>query len=112
VANAQWCTVPIWGRKLGWMLTIEGAPWCRARVEKNRWPKVAGAATGFSEQWGSVVELLDVAAMPDGDWSELLSGRQQLLWVAPNDSLRRRSMLGAEGCGYLVQGHLGRTPKW
>jgi hypothetical protein len=79
---------------LGWMLTIEGAPWCRARVEKNRWPKVAGAATGFSDR------------------SELLSGRQQLLWVAPNDSLRRRSMLGAEGCGYLVQGPPGRTPKW
>jgi hypothetical protein len=44
------------GRKLGRMLTIEGAPrWC-AWVEKNRWwglgPKVARAAAGVGEQRG------------------------------------------------------------
>jgi hypothetical protein len=98
------------------MLTIEGAPRCRAWVEKNRrWglgPKVTGAAAGFGEQRGSVVELVDAAAVPDGDQSELLLGRQQWLQAAPNGSLRRCSMLGAEGCGYLAQGHPGTRPKW
>jgi hypothetical protein len=29
--------VSIWAWKLGWMLTVEGAPRRRAWVEKNRW---------------------------------------------------------------------------
>jgi hypothetical protein len=29
--------VSIWARKMGWMLTVEGAPRRRAWVEKNRW---------------------------------------------------------------------------
>jgi hypothetical protein len=69
--------------------------------------KVTGAAAGFGEQRGSVVELVDATAIPDGDRSELPSGRQQWLCAAPNSSLQWRSVLGAEGCGYLAQGHLG-----
>jgi hypothetical protein len=103
------------GQKLGWMLTIEGAPRRCTWVEKNQrrglGPMVAGAAAGFGEQRGSVVELMDVAAVPDGDWSELPSGRQQWLRAAPNGSLRWCPVLGAEGCGYLVQGRPGMRPK-
>jgi hypothetical protein len=115
VANARQRTVSIWGWKLGCVLTIEGAPRCCTWVEKNRWrglgPKVARAAAGFSEQRGSVVELVEAVVMPDRDRSELPSGRQQWLRAAPNDSLRRCSVLGAEGCGYLAQGRPGMRPK-
>jgi hypothetical protein len=51
----------------------------------RRWglgPKVAGAAAGFGEQRESVVELVEAAAMPDGDRSDLPSVRQQWLRVA------------------------------
>jgi hypothetical protein len=115
MTNARWLTVSIWGRKLGWMLTIEDTPRRHARVEKN-WrrglgPKVAEATAGFGEQRGSVVELVDAAAMPVGDRSELPLGRQQWLRAAPNGSLRWRSVLGAEWCGYMAQGRPGMRPK-
>jgi hypothetical protein len=55
-------------------------------VGKNRrWglgPKVTGAAAGFGEQRESVVELVDAAAVPDGDRSDLPSVRQQRLRAA------------------------------
>jgi hypothetical protein len=60
-------------------------------------PKATGAAAWVSEQRGSVVELADAAAVPDGDRSELSSGRQQWLLVAPNGGLRGCSMLRGEG---------------
>jgi hypothetical protein len=97
VANARRRTVSILARKLGWMLTIEGldrrSPELLQGLVSNadRWwglgPKVTGAAAGFGEQRGSVVELVDVVALPNRDWSELPSGMQQWLQVAPNDSL-------------------------
>jgi hypothetical protein len=82
---------------LVWMLSIEGldrrSPKLLQGLVSNtdQWwglrPKVTGAAAGFGEQRGSVVELVDVVAVPDGDWSELPSGTQQWLQVAPNGSL-------------------------
>jgi hypothetical protein len=74
-------------------------------------PKVTGAAAWVSEQRGSVVELADAAVVPDGDRSELSSGRQQWLLAAPSGGLRRCSMLRAEGRGCLAQGCSGTRPK-
>jgi hypothetical protein len=57
-----------WG---GEGLTGLSYPWWCAQVGMNRlWglgPKVAGAAAGFGEQRESVVELVEAAAVPDGD---------------------------------------------
>jgi hypothetical protein len=50
-------------------------------------PKVAGAAAGVGEQRGLVGELMDEAAMPDGNRSDLPSMRQQRLRATPNGSL-------------------------
>jgi hypothetical protein len=69
-----------WG---GEGLTGLSYPWWCAQVGMNRlWglgPKVAGAAAGFGEQRESVVELVEAAAVPDGDWSDLPSVGQ--LWL-------------------------------
>jgi hypothetical protein len=59
-------------------------------------PKVTGAAAGVGEQRGLVGELMDAAAVPDGNQSDLPSVRQQRLRAAPNGSLRQCSVLGAE----------------
>jgi hypothetical protein len=89
------------GRKLGRMLTTEGTPRRRVRVEKNRrqvlGPKIAGAAAGVGEQHGSVVELVDVAAVPDG-------GQSELSWtgVVPAASKRLQAAPWAPGDGSVM----------
>jgi hypothetical protein len=50
-------------------------------------PKVAGAAAGVGEHRSSMGELAYVAAVSDGDQSELPAGRQQQIRATPT---RRR----------------------
>jgi hypothetical protein len=67
-------------------LTGLSCTWRCAWVGMNRrrglGPKVAGAVAGFGEQRESVVELVEAAAVPDEDRSDLPSVRQQRLQAA------------------------------
>jgi hypothetical protein len=50
------------GLSCPWRCTWVGMNWRRGLG-----PKVTGAAAGFGEQRESVVELVEAAAVPDGD---------------------------------------------